>query len=122
MKVSGSVVVTPYNRPETKCDSASEAAMPMALPTIATRRPSPNTSLVIARGSAPNARRTPSSRVRSDTPYARMPDRKSTRLERQSRQYLVCRLLLEKKNHITQIKRGNGRCARAGSTDRGYLL
>src|SRR3712207_8022197 len=29
---------------------------------------------------------------------AKVPDRKSTRLNSQSRQYLVCRLLLEKKN------------------------
>src|SRR3712207_8705729 len=30
-------------------------------------------------------------------------DRKSTRLNLQSRQYLVCRLLLEKKNHIKPL-------------------
>src|SRR3712207_7668937 len=30
-------------------------------------------------------------------------DRKSTRLELQSRQYLVCRLLLEKKKHINSL-------------------
>src|SRR3712207_8825483 len=36
---------------------------------------------------------------------AQTPDRKSTRLNSQSRQYLVCRLLLEKKkkNHILHI-------------------
>src|SRR3712207_8261547 len=32
-----------------------------------------------------------------DEPRVRAPDRKSTRLNLQSRQYLVCRLLLEKK-------------------------
>src|SRR3712207_8231929 len=32
-------------------------------------------------------------------------DRKSTRLELQSRQYLVCRLLLEKKKHLTTKSR-----------------
>src|SRR3712207_8329048 len=34
------------------------------------------------------------------TGHAMSPDRKSTRPELQSRQYLVCRLLLEKKNSL----------------------
>src|SRR3712207_8502270 len=35
------------------------------------------------------------------TENAQKIDRKSTRLELQSRQYLVCRLLLEKKKHLS---------------------
>src|SRR3712207_7560785 len=41
--------------------------------------------------------------LRGVTSGQRVSDRKSTRLELQSRQYLVCRLLLENKNPFTSI-------------------
>src|SRR5947209_15635192 len=47
----------------------------------------------------------------SSTRWARrIPDRKSTRLELQSRQYLVCRLLLEKKKNNTTLARKANVC------------
>src|SRR5262249_3923049 len=72
-RMRGSAGATPASRPCTSRVKAIADASPIAAPMSARRSPSPTTSMITRRASAPSATRTPISRIRVDTEYDSTP-------------------------------------------------
>ena len=68
--VHGSPGLTPYSIVSSRRVATTAATVPMTSPSTASRNPPLTTRRVTALASAPNATRTPISRVRCVTPYA----------------------------------------------------